>query len=197
MKNTNTSNNAKTNNSFEQFNANEEYIEYQKAMENLRKAQDKFLSKQRECMKRWHEENAKRYNAEMAKVMQKYNTTSFSQFYPNSAMPPHMSTPFSSAMASHMSMHPSMMCQSRETFYHDDIENEKLFRIVDTIVNDPIQKRDGVVGLEMLAGKVANLIDPAANFKVNGIGVDKIYVSITRRGPFGERVVRRTISIEK
>ena len=178
MKNTNTSNNAKTNNSFEQFNANEEYIEYQKAMENLRKAQDKFLSKQRECMKRWHEENAKRYNAEMA-------------------MPPHMSTPFSSAMASHMSMHPSMMCQSRETFYHDDIENEKLFRIVDTIVNDPIQKRDGVVGLEMLAGKVANLIDPAANFKVNGIGVDKIYVSITRRGPFGERVVRRTISIEK
>ena len=197
MKNTNTSNNTKNNNGFEQFNANAEYLEYQKAMKSLHEAQDKFLNKQREFMKRWHEENAKRYNAEMAKTMQKYNTTSFNQFYPNSAVPPYLSTPFSAAMPPHMSMHSSMMCQSRETFYHDDIENEKLFRIVDTIVNNPIQKRDGAVGLAMLAEKVANIADPTANLKVNGMGPDKAYVSITRRGPFGERVVRRTISIEK
>ena len=194
MKNTNTSNNAKTN-SFEEFNANNEYLEYQKAMKSLQEAQDKFLNKQREFMKRWHEENAKRYNAEMAKVMQKYNTSN--QFYPSSAVPPYLSTPFSAAMPPHMSMHPSMMCQSRETFYHDDIENEKLFRIVDTIMNDPIQKRDGVMGLAMLAEKVAKIADPAACLKVNGVGPDKAYVSIMRRGPFGERVVRRTISIEK
>ena len=42
MKNINTSNNAKTNNSFEQFNANAEYLEYQKAMKSLQEAQDKF-----------------------------------------------------------------------------------------------------------------------------------------------------------
>ena len=193
MKTNNTSNNTKNSNGFEQFNANEEYIEYQKAMENLRKAQDKFLNKQRECMKRWHEENAKRYNAEMAKVMQKYNTTSFSQFYPNSAMPPHMNSPFSAAMP------PASMtyCQTRESFYHYDIQNEKLFSICDAIMNHFAYKRVGEIGLAMLAEKVANIVDPAANLKINTVDPNKACFSITRRGPFGERVVRRTNTFTK
>lgn len=219
MKNTNTSNNAKTNNSFEQFNANEEYIEYQKAMENLRKAQDKFLNKQREFMKRWHEENAKRYNAEMAKVMQKYNT-SFNQYHPGQynmcmqgprmGIPLSAPMPFSSVMPPYMNMHPHMCnpytggtyypprdIEVNDLFRHYDAEDEKLFHICNTIVNDPIHNRDGVAGLAMLAAKVANIVNPTAEIKFAGMDDAGVRFSITRRGPFGERIKHHAIKVEQ
>lgn len=189
--NTNTSNNTKNSNGFEQFNANEEYIEYQKAMENLRKAQDKFLNKQRECMKR--------YNAEMAKTMQQHNTP-FNQFHPGQCsmhmQGPRMSMPlaampFNSVMPPQMSMHPSMMYS--QAFYHYDAEDEKLFRICNAIINNPVRNRDGAAGLAMLAAKVAGIADPTAETKFIGMGDNGAHFSITRRGPFGERVRCRTI----
>lgn len=218
MKTNNTSNNTKNSNGFEQFNANEEYIEYQKAMENLRKAQDKFLSKQRECMKRWHEENAKRYNAEMAKVMQKYNT-SFNQFYPgqyNACMQgPRMNIPlgapmpFSAAIPPQMSMHPHTCnpyiggtyyppgdIEVNDLFRHYDAKDEKLLNICNAIVNDPIHNRDGATGLAMLAAKVANIVDPTAEFKFVGVDDAGARFSIIRRGPFGERIKHRILLLK-